>query len=487
MTQEKLERMKASIKEAAEKRKALKEAGEMPLVNEAPTPVANDPMTDPAAAPAADVAPAAEPAAPAATPDSFTPPAPGMVPSGWVRPEDLASVVTAAQDEQDATAQATGDVEAAQSVEVPAAPAGSEIATPVVESILPKDGERKTPVSAEEEVAQEEELAKKKMKESEDEDEEAEDEESDEEEDDDEIPGEVEGDDEVVNDEDVDEVKDYFEPPVECDDCEEFEVVSDGDQMQADVLALTTNADGEEGEEEEEEIPSAEEIFDNSNFLDKLEAFFDDKDSEDVADLAAALHDSADFLDYLLGDSEEGEEEDTEELEESNEMNDEDRDGRIPFEKSHCEKPKHKDIRSRIEHRRAMSEAVKYPAGSEPEASQIANARRQQQVAEENLVKTYEEKVQARKDALRKVRENIKKSRNVNAAAEQAPGVFKESGRHSADRFKEAIRGRSNENRVSTKKTSSWEDNKFIDRYTERQKFNFRDLLNDGTITNLLG
>ena len=125
-------------------------------------------------------------------------------------------------------------------------------------------------------------------------------------------------------------------------------------------------------------------------------------------------------------------------------------------------------------------------AGSEPEASQIANARRRQQVEEENLVKTYEEKVQARRDALKRVRENIKKSRNVNAAAEPAPGIFKESGRHSADRFKEAIRGRANKN-TSRVSSGSWEDNKFIDKYTERQKLNFRDLLNDGTITNLLG
>ena len=469
MTQEKLEKMKTSIKEAAEKRKALKEAGEMPLVNDMATPVA-------------DPAPAAEPAAPAATPDSFTPPAPGMVPSGWVRPEDLASVVTAAQDEQDATAQATGDVEAAQSVEIPGVPAGSEIATgaePVVESMLPKDGERETPVSAEEEVAQEEELAKKKMKESEDDDEKDEEE--------DEIPGEVDGD-EVVNDEDLDAVKDEFDPPADDEDSDEEEC-EDCEPMTTDVLEVSDE------EIDDEDIPEVEDLFDNSNFLDKLEAFFDDKDSEDVADLAAALHDSADFLDYLLGDEEEemddpilgdDEEEDAEELEESDEMDDEDHDERIPFEKSHCEKPRHKDIRSRIEHRRAMSEAVKYPAGSEPEASQIANARRQQQVEEENLVKTYEEKVQARRDALKRVRENIKKSRNVNAAAEPAPGIFKESGRHSADRFKEAIRGRSDKN-TSRVSSGSWEDNKFIDKYTERQKLNFRDLLNDGTITNLLG
>lgn len=487
MTQEKLERMKASIKEAAEKRKTLKEAGEMPLVNEAPTPVVNDPIADPAPVETAPVetAPAA-PAEPAAAPESFTPPAPGMVPSGWVRPEDLASVVTAAQDEQDATAQVTGDVEAAQSVEIPGAPAGSEIATsaePVVESMLPKDGERKTPVSAEEEVAQEEELAKKKMKESEedDEDEEVDEEEADEEEEevdeedseDEDVEEDEESEDEVVNDEEVDEVKDYFEPPFG-----ELELVSDGDQMQADVLALTSGIEDEEDEEEEEEeeIPSTEEIFDNSNFLDKLEAFFDDKDSEDVADLAAALHDSADFLDYLIGgsDEEEMEVEDEEEFEESS--------GRIPFKKSECDEPKHKDIRARIAKHRAMQEAVKYPAGSEPEASQIANARRQQQVEEENLVKTYEEKLQARRDALRKVRENIKRTRNVNAAAEPLEDL-----EESTDRFKKAIRGRLNEENAPRKKTDSWEDNKFIDRYTERQKFNFRDLLNGGTITNLLG
>lgn len=461
MTDQEKKELREKIRESIRGRnlrKKLEEADTMPLVNENPTGVADPIQAAPEEVPAApapvESTPAETTTAEYSVADSFTPPAPGMVPSGWVRPEDLANVVTAAQDEQDAVVQTSGDAETAQAVEVPEMPAGSEIAqpeataTPVQESILPKDGERKTPVSAEEEVAQEEELAKKAMKESEEDHEDEED----------------------SSDEDASE-----------------NFVDEGEEISADNV-----------EDEDENTPDIADMFDNSNILDKLEAFFDNKDKEEVADLASALHSSANFLDYLLGDSceecddeedsddedydpilgddsFESEEDDTEEDEDSEEEEEASLEEaeRIPFEKKHCDAPQDKTVRLRI------GEQVKYPAGSRPEASEIANARRAEQVKEENLVRSYEEKVQARKEAIARVRENIKKNRNINAAAS-----LKESH---IDRFDEALRGRGVSKDSESVSSSSWENNKFIDRYTESEKFNFRKMLEDGTITNLLG
>ena len=459
MTDQEKKELREKIRESIRGRnlkKKLEEADAMPLVNENPTGVADPIQAAPEEVPA-ETAPVESTPAEATTTespvaDSFTPPAPGMVPSGWVRPEDLANVVTAAQDEQDATVQTSGDAETAQAVEVPEMPAGSEIVQPgtapttVQESILPKDGERKTPVSAEEEVAQEEELAKKAMKESEEDREDEED-----------------SSDDDVSENFVDEEEEISADNIEDDDAADPDVAS---------------------------------MFDNSNILDKLEAFFDNKDKEEVADLADALHSSANFLDYLLGDTceecddeeasddedydpilgddsfeseEDNEDEDSEEEEEESLEEAE----RVPFEKKHCDKPQDKTVRIRI------GEQVKYPAGSRPEASEIANARRAEQVKEENLVRSYEEKVQARKEAIARVRENIKKNRNINAAAS-----LKESH---IDRFDEALRGRGVSKDSESVSSSSWENNKFIDRYTESEKFNFRKMLEDGTITNLLG
>lgn len=467
MTDQEKKELREKIRESIRGRnlrKKLEEADTMPLVNENPTGVADPIQAAPEEVPAApapvESTPAETTTAESPVADSFTPPAPGMVPSGWVRPEDLANVVTAAQDEQDAVVQTSGDAETAQAVEVPEMPAGSEIAqpeataTPVQESILPKDGERKTPVSAEEEVAQEEELAKKAMKESEEDHEDEED----------------------SSDDDVSE-----------------NLADEGEEISADNV-----------EDEDENTPDIADMFDNSNILDKLEAFFDNKDKEEVADLASALHSSANFLDYLLGDSceecddvedsddeeasddedydpilgddsFENEEDDAEEDEDSEDEEEESLEEaeRIPFEKKHCDAPHDKTVRLRI------GEQVKYPAGSRPEASEIANARRAEQVKEENLVRSYEEKVQARKEAIARVRENIKKNRNINAAAS-----LKESH---IDRFDEALRGRGVSKDSESVSSSSWENNKFIDRYTESEKFNFRKMLEDGTITNLLG
>lgn len=461
MTDQEKKELREKIRESIRGRnlkRELKEADTMPLVNENPTGVADPIQAAPEEVPATpspvESTPAEATTAESSVADSFTPPAPGMVPSGWVRPEDLANVVTAAQDEQDAVVQTSGDAETAQAVEVPGIPAGSEIAkpvdaaTPVQESILPKDGERKTPVSAEEEVAQEEELAKKAMKESEE------------------------------NHEDEEDSSD--------DDASE-NFVDEGEEISADNT-----------EDEDENTPDIADMFDNSNILDKLEAFFDNKDKEEVADLASALHSSANFLDYLLGDSceecddeeasddedydpilgddsFESEEDDVEEDENSEEEEETSLEEaeRIPFEKKHCDAPQDKTVRLRI------GEQVKYPAGSRPEASEIANARRAEQVKEENLVRSYEEKVQARKEAIARVRENIKKNRNINAAAS-----LKESH---IDRFDEALRGRGVSKDSESVSSSSWENNKFIDRYTESEKFNFRKMLEDGTITNLLG
>lgn len=92
-------------------------------------PIAQDPFTaNPEVAPEAieDVAtttPEVTPTDTSAPADPFTPPAPGMIPSGWINPEDLAAAV----------AQATGDVEAAQT-----APDATVTTEPMVDNPVPE-------------------------------------------------------------------------------------------------------------------------------------------------------------------------------------------------------------------------------------------------------------------------------------------------------------------------------------------------------------
>lgn len=91
-------------------------------------PVAQDPFTtNPEVAPeviedVATTTPEVTPTDTSAPADPFTPPAPGMIPSGWINPEDLAAAV----------AQATGDVEAAQT-----APDATVTTEPVVDNTIP--------------------------------------------------------------------------------------------------------------------------------------------------------------------------------------------------------------------------------------------------------------------------------------------------------------------------------------------------------------
>ena len=78
----------------------------------APEAIEDVPTTTPEVTPTDTSAPA----------DPFTPPAPGMIPSGWINPEDLAAAV----------AQVTGDVEAAQT-----APDATVTTEPVVDNPVP--------------------------------------------------------------------------------------------------------------------------------------------------------------------------------------------------------------------------------------------------------------------------------------------------------------------------------------------------------------
>lgn len=103
------------------------------------------------------------------------------------------------------------------------------------------------------------------------------------------------------------------------------------------------------------------------------------------------------------------------------------------------------------------NEAIIYPAGSKPLGSEISN------VEEENLVRAYEKTAAARRRALSNFRESMRKSSasNVNKA-----------------KFNEALSNRKVEKTVVDKK--SWSANRFEDKYEERMKLNYKDLLNNG-------
>ena len=544
-----------------ETKKKIKEAIIAKRMKEEALTDVNTPVAAPVQASQSEIVSATDPTqevtptAPSIPSDPYTPPAPGMIPSGWIRPEDLAAAV----------AMETGDVQAAQTApdatvtDVPVdanitdnnmvnPPQGAVPTSQVMESIKrrraiakkramregfimnkkeKKVDINKTPVSAEEEVDQEELKAKKraKIKEA--------------------ILAKQRRDrviesikkqkkaleeknrtieaineyslkkrdlalkervakrsginlKEAVSNERIERIREAIRKARAFKESEDF---SDDLEVKEDKI-INMEEPVEEVKEVEDDVE-----FDSDSILSKLEAFFDDKSEEELEDLSASLKSSADFIDFLISGAEEDDEEcpeckDEESCEECEEddvtsttlpqsgANDpitepklDECDKRIPY-KHKKFIPTDKKIRRRHEEddeTEEMTEQIKYPAGSAPEASQIANSKRAQEDFERNLVNSYNEKIQAKKKAMNELRESLRENRFKNAAN---TSKYDES----IDKFDGALRGRGTSRRMveSSDSSSSWENNRFIDRYEESKKFDFRKALNDG-ISNMLG
>ena len=429
-------------------------------------PVPATPQEVAAATPAETAAPATEePVDVVATPqvpaddspaiDPLSPPAEGMVPTGWAYPEDLAAAV----------AMATGDVEAAGTA------ADATVTDQPLVSEEPVEGTEPVSVAPKttDELSMEEkqlvmEFRKKKLQEADETMLEA--------------PLETLPSDDVMVDASSDEDTvsagegETAEPSIdmsailasvdavfgdeeeECEECEE--------------AALGEDEECEECEGEEDSVGKV------SNTLNKLSQVLDQlnaTDSDDVenmtdedTDITKSEVDKAfDFLSALednIFNDEEGTDEDEDfEEEEDDESVDEVED---PIE----------DSAEEFTFSSAIKEAIKYPAGSAPKASAIASSSDKsvseeapaEDENEEDLVRSYEKKSRARREAFVNFRDSLIQKRKEGS------------------RFNEALNSGSEASEEASKNSKAWVNNTFIAKYNESKKLNWKDLFDKGLL-----
>lgn len=429
-------------------------------------PVPATPQEVAAATPAETAAPATEePVDVVATPqapaddspamDPLSPPAEGMVPTGWAYPEDLAAAV----------AMATGDVEAAGTA------ADATVTDQPLVSEEPVEGTEPVSVAPKttDELSMEEkqlvmEFRKKKLQEADEAMLEA--------------PFGALPSDDVTTDASSDENI----APVEGEEMAEPSI-----DMSA-ILASIDAVFGDEGEECEEceeaalgedgECEECEEGEDSvgkvSNTLNKLSQVLDQlnaTDSDDVEGMAdentditkSEVDKAFDFLsaleDNIFNDEEDIDEDEGFEEEEDDESVDEAED---PIE----------DSAEEFTFSSAIKEAIKYPAGSAPKASAIASSSDKsaseeapaEDEYEEDLVRSYEKKSRARREAFVNFRDSLIQKRKEGS------------------RFNEALNSGSEASEEASKNSKAWVNNTFIAKYNESKKLNWKDLFDKGLL-----
>lgn len=429
-------------------------------------PVPATPQEVAAATPAETAAPATEePVDVVATPqapaddspamDPLSPPAEGMVPTGWAYPEDLAAAV----------AMATGDVEAAGTA------ADATVTDQPLVSEEPVEGTEPVSVAPKttDELSMEEkqlvmEFRKKKLQEA------------------DEAMLEAPFGALPSDDMTTDTSSDENIAPVEGEEMAEPSI-----DMSA-ILASVDAVFGDEGEECEEceeaalgedgECEECEEGEDSvgkvSNTLNKLSQVLDQlnaTDSDDVESMAdentditkSEVDKAFDFLsaleDNIFNDEEDIDEDEGFEEEEDDESVDEAED---PIE----------DSAEEFTFSSAIKEAIKYPAGSAPKASAIASSSDKsaseeapaEDEYEEDLVRSYEKKSRARREAFVNFRDSLIQKRKEGS------------------RFNEALNSGSEASEEASKNSKAWVNNTFIAKYNESKKLNWKDLFDKGLL-----
>lgn len=429
-------------------------------------PVPATPQEVAAATPAETAAPATEePVDVVATPqapaddspamDPLSPPAEGMVPTGWAYPEDLAAAV----------AMATGDVEAAGTA------ADATVTDQPLVSEEPVEGTEPVSVAPKttDDLSMEEkqlvmEFRKKKLQEADEAMLEA--------------PLETLPSDDMIADASSDEnsasvgEEEMAEPSIdmsailasvdavfgdeeeECEECEE--------------AALGEDEECEECEEGEASVGKV------SNTLNKLSQVLDQlnaTDSDDVESMAdentditkSEVDKAFDFLsaleDNIFNDEEDIDEDEGFEEEEDDESVDEAED---PIE----------DSAEEFTFSSAIKEAIKYPAGSAPKASAIASSSDKsvseeapaEDEYEEDLVRSYEKKSRARREAFVNFRDSLIQKRKEGS------------------RFNEALNSGSEASEEASKNSKAWVNNTFIAKYNESKKLNWKDLFDKGLL-----
>ena len=429
-------------------------------------PVPATPQEVAAATPAETAAPATEePVDVVATPqapaddspamDPLSPPAEGMVPTGWAYPEDLAAAV----------AMATGDVEAAGTA------ADATVTDQPLVSEEPVEGTEPVSVAPKttDELSMEEkqlvmEFRKKKLQEA------------------DEAMLEAPFGALPSDDMTTDASSDENIAPVEGEEMTEPSIDMSAILASVDAVFGDEEEECEECEEaalgEDEECEECEGGEDSvgkvSNTLNKLSQVLDQlnaTDSDDVEGMADESTDitksevdkAFDFLsaleDNIFNDEEDIDEDEGFEEEEDDESVDEAED---PIE----------DSAEEFTFSSAIKEAIKYPAGSAPKASAIASSSDKsaseeapaEDEYEEDLVRSYEKKSRARREAFVNFRDSLIQKRKEGS------------------KFNEALNSGSEASEEASKNSKAWVNNTFIAKYNESKKLNWKDLFDKGLL-----
>ena len=429
-------------------------------------PVPATPQEVAAATPAETAAPATEePVDVVATPqapaddspamDPLSPPAEGMVPTGWAYPEDLAAAV----------AMATGDVEAAGTA------ADATVTDQPLVSEEPVEGTEPVSVAPKttDELSMEEkqlvmEFRKKKLQEADEAMLEA--------------PfGALPSDDmttDASSDENIAPVGDdeTTEPSIDMSAIlASVDAVFGDEEEECEECEEATLGEGEECEECEEGEDSVGKVSNTLNklsqVLDQLNAT-DSDDAEGMADETTDITKSEvdkafDFLsaleDNIFNDEEDVDEGEGFEEEEDDESVDEAED---PIE----------DSAEEFTFSSAIKEAIKYPAGSAPKASAIASSSDKstseeapaEDEYEEDLVRSYEKKSRARREAFVNFRDSLIQKRKEGS------------------KFNEALNSGSEASEEASKNSKAWVNNTFIAKYNESKKLNWKDLFDKGLL-----
>lgn len=429
-------------------------------------PVPATPQEVAAATPAETAAPATEePVDVVATPqapaddspamDPLSPPAEGMVPTGWAYPEDLAAAV----------AMATGDVEAAGTA------ADATVTDQPLVSEEPVEGTEPVSVAPKttDELSMEEkqlvmEFRKKKLQEADEAMLEA-------------PLGALPSDDmtaDASSDENIASVgeEEITEPSIDMSAIlASVDAVFGDEEEECEECEEAALGEGEECEECEEGEDSVGKV---SNTLNKLSQVLDQlnaTDSDDVEGMAdentditkSEVDKAFDFLsaleDNIFNDEEDIDEDEGFEEEEDDESVDEAED---PIE----------DSTEEFTFSSAIKEAIKYPAGSAPKASAIASNSDKsaseeapaEDEYEEDLVRSYEKKSRARREAFVNFRDSLIQKRKEGS------------------RFNEALNSGSEASEEASKNSKAWVNNTFIAKYNESKKLNWKDLFDKGLL-----
>lgn len=415
----------------------------------------------------------------------FTPPAPGYVPAGWVKIEDLASAV----------AQATGDVTAAETApdaqapsttpEVPAEPTTPSEA--ITEPLVQQPEAPQQP--GQQPVQESTENTKERLTEDID----------------------------LVNAGNTDEV-----PPMEANTTIDTklkesqklneEMILDGEEVaepledipeepeESDISKETLKSEEdlpedlseEEAVDEDYEFPEDIQLdTEDEDFLAKITSFLDEvkddaedkmEDAEDdVEEAADSFESTSNFLRSLLDDDEDPNDEDDDfeddddlEMEEPEDDFEDDPDEE-DFEDDEEEDDMGEEAydESYRNSRPHMKENVKYnsflPSGSEHFA------------AGDNIVKSYEESSAARRRAIANFRASLKENKVRDSQLRRRNSL-------SRDRFSEALRGESFREsyreresfRENSSNSNSWGYNNMLNKYEEGETLNWKELLNKG-------